>query len=180
MGERWNESMTSDLHGNAAAESFELLVKVSMDMEVFSSNWAYCDRLSSYIAKMISHNRTDSLLYSNLFSSALNELLETAHRAHGRGEFVCSVSRRAEKDLIELKIPCDAAGSHFYREAMSRLSQPDVGEQYRAALFSDGPLDPSIGLLELAVDYRARLAVEPAEESAVRLSAELSLEEDEG
>ena len=41
----------------------------------FASEWLHCDRISSYLARMVSHNRTDSLLYANLLSSALNELL---------------------------------------------------------------------------------------------------------
>lgn len=172
--------MATSENGAIGPTDFELLVKISIDMGVFSSNWAYCDRLSSYIAKMVSHNRTDSLLYSNLFSSAFNELLETAHRSHDNaGEFVCSVSRHAETDRIELSIPCGPAEAGFYKGAISRLSQPDIKDQYRAALFSDGPLDPAIGLLELAVDYDARLVVEEADESCIRLIVELSLEEDE-
>jgi hypothetical protein len=172
--------MANDPNGATVAGRFELLVRISMDMGVFSSNWAHCDRVSSYLAKMVSHNRTDSLLYSNLFSSALNELLETACRSHDNaGEFVCSVSRHAEKDRIELKIPCGAAGSSFYRDAIARMSRPDVEELYRAALFNDGPLDPAIGLLELVVDYNAQLAVEAADGGVVRLTAELCLEGNE-
>lgn len=157
---------------------YEVLMRVDMDIGVFSSDWAYCDRLSSYVARMVSHNRMDSLLYSNLFSSAMNELLETVFRSHGAaGTFSCSVSRTANKDRIELTIPCGPEDSKFYRDAISRLERPDVDEQYRSALFAEGALDPDIGLLELAVDYNARLEVEPSEDSAVRLVAELALEE---
>lgn len=151
---------------------------VSMDLEAFASDWAYCDRLSSYVAKMVSHNRTDSLLYSNLLSSALNELLETAHRAHGSsGNFVCSVLRHGNKDRVELVIPNDLAGLDFYRTAISRLSQENLAETYRTALFQEGAIDPTIGLMELAVDYNARLAIEPMDDGAVRLTAELTLED---
>ena len=157
--------------------SFELLMTVSMDVGAFASEWAYCDRLSSYVARMASHNRTDSLLYSNLLSSALNELLETAYRAHGTsGSFVCSILRNGNKDRVELMIPNDA-GMDFYRTAVSRLSQENLAETYRTALFQEGAIDPTIGLMELVVDYNARLTITPMDDGAVRLRAELTLED---
>ena len=162
----------------AASDGFELLMAVSMDVGVFASDWAYCDRLSSYLARMVSHNRTDSLLYSNLLSSALNELLETAYRTHGQsGRFACSILRKGNKDRVELVIPNDRAGQDFYRTAVSRIEQGDLAERYREALFRDGPIDPTIGLMELVVDYNARLSIEPTDGSAVRLTAELTLED---
>ncbi|KUM25318.1 hypothetical protein AU467_05120 [Mesorhizobium loti] len=163
---------------DACGAHFERLLQIDMDVDVFSSNWSYCDRVSSYVARMIGHNRTDSLLYSNLLSSALNELLETVFRVHRPGgSFACSVSRLGKRDRIELIIPCDAAGARFYRDAMNRLQQDDVETQYRSALFAEGPLDPDIGLFELAVDYAATMSVEQVGKDAIRLVADLSLEE---
>jgi hypothetical protein len=158
--------------------TFEPLLQIGMDIDVFTSNWAYCDRLSSYAARMVSHNRIDSLLYSNLFSSALNELLETVFRAHGSGgNFMCSISRLANKDRIELTIPCKAREAQFYLDAMKRLSRSDVAEKYRSALFAEGALDPDIGLFELAVDYDASISVETTDENTIRLIADLALED---
>lgn len=163
---------------SADGAGFELLLEIGMEIEVFSSHWSYCDRLSSYVARMVSHNRTDSLLYSNLFSSALNELLETVYRAHGSGgRFVCSVLRLGNQDRIELTIPCDASETQFYMDAMERLSRSDVAEQYRSALFAEGPLDPDIGLFELAVDYEAALRVQSKDKNTIRLIADLALED---
>jgi hypothetical protein len=163
---------------DALGGTFEPLLQIGMDIDVFTSNWAYCDRLSSYAARMISHNRVDSLLYSNLFSSALNELLETVFRAHGPGgSFLCRISRLANKDRIELTIPCKAREAQFYLDAMKRLSRSDVAEQYRSALFAEGPLDSDIGLFELAVDYDASISVETADENTIRLVADLALED---
>jgi len=168
--------MTIELHDGSAGR-YEVLLAISMDISVFASDWAYCDRLSTYVAKMISHNRADSLLYSNLLSSALNELLETAHRNHGAaGDFSCTVLRAADRDRIELRIPSQSEDLSFYRDAIERLSSPDIAESYRAALFSDGEIDPSIGLMELAVDYNAKLSID-AVDTAVRLTAELILED---
>jgi hypothetical protein len=157
---------------------FEPLLEIEMAIGDFTSNWSYCDRLSSYAARMVSHNRTDSLLYANLFSSALNELLETVFRVHGpRGKFICSILRQAERDRVELTIPCDAEGARFYREAAGRLLRPDVAERYRNALFARGAIPPEIGMFELAVDYGATLSVETVDDQAIRLTVDLALEE---
>jgi hypothetical protein len=159
-----------------AGEHAELL-EFDMDMDGFASNWAYCDRLSTYFARMISHNRSDSLLYSNLFSSALNELLETVYRLHApSGRFVCSVARRGASERITLTVPVDAETADFYRDSIGLLGEGDVASRYHQALFADGPLQPSIGLLELAVDYAARFSIEPTGGNAIRLIAELTLE----
>jgi hypothetical protein len=159
------------------ADDHVLLLEFDMDMGGFASNWAYCDRLSTYFARMISHNRRDSLLYSNLFSSALNELLETVYRLHTpTGSFVCAVSRKGASDRIILTIPADAQTAGFYRQAVDVLNEGDVAARYHSALFTEGPLQPNIGLLELAVDYAARFSIEPADGDAIRLIAELTLE----
>lgn len=159
------------------AQDYPLLLEFDIDISGFTSTWAYCDRLSTYFARMISHNRSDSLLYSNLFSSALNELLETVYRRHKpSGSFICSVMRRGDSDRIALTIPVDAEAADFYREAVEILNQRDVAKRYHKALFTDGPLQQNIGLLELAVDYAARFSIEPADTNAIRLIAELTLE----
>lgn len=153
------------------------LVEISMGIEDFASQWLHCDRISSYLARMVSHNRTDSLLYANLLSSALNELLETAFAHHGpQGNFSCRVSRAGEADLIELDLPCDETALSFYSEAARRLQQPNLAEAYHAALFSPGKADPHLGLLEVAVDYRARISIVPETGNRLKLAAEMALE----
>ena len=152
------------------------LLEISMGMEAFSSEWLHCDRISSYVARMVSHNRADSLLYANLLSSALNELLETVFNNHGPdGEFSCRVLRDGATDVIELTLPCDAKTGQFYAEAASRLAKGNVAETYRAALFSAGAPDRHLGLLEIASDYRARISIAPAGDQ-LKLSAEMALE----
>ena len=170
--------MTSTQSDTHAAVGFEPLIEINMEIDVFGSDWWHCDHISSYLARMVSHNRTDSLLYSNLFSSAVNELLETVYRAHsGPGAFTCSVSRHGAVDRIELTLPCGAQDKSFYEGAIDAVHGPDAGDRYRNVLLSPGPIDPSIGLLELAVDYDAKLKIETLEGNAVRLTAELALEE---
>ena len=169
--------MISD-NSTHTTDAFIPLVTVDMEIDVFGSDWAYCDLLSSYLARMVSHNRADSLLYSNLFSSAVNELLETVFRNHGdAGHFECRVSRSGPIDRIELTLPCDADLAVFYESTLDRACKPDAADQYRNALFDADKLDPGIGLLELAVDYRAELALEKAGDNNIRLIADLTLED---
>lgn len=153
------------------------LLEVSMGIEDFSSEWMHCDRISSYVARIVSHNRADSLLYANLLSSALNELLETVFANHGpEGDFSCRVHRAGGADVIELSLPCDDEAMRFYTDTATLLARRDVAEVYRSALFSHGPQDPRLGLLEVAVDYQARISIAPAG-NRVTLSAEMMLEE---
>jgi len=153
------------------------LVEISLGIEAFASEWLHCDRISSYLARMVSHNRTDSLLYANLLSSALNELLETAFAHHGpEGDFCCRVSRAGNADVIELDFPCDAKTLSFYNEAAKRLQQADLTETYHSALFSGGKPDPHLGLLEVAVDYKAQISIQQEKGNRLKLAAELALE----
>ena len=153
------------------------LVEISMGIEAFASEWLHCDRISSYLARMVSHNRTDSLLYANLLSSALNELLETAFAHHGPGgAFSCRVSRAGDADVIELELPCDESAMTYYNAAAERLQRPDVADVYHSALFAPGSTDPHLGLLEVAVDYRARISIVPEAGNRLKLAAEMALE----
>ena len=147
-----------------------------MAIEDFSSEWLHCDRISSYVARMVSHNRADSLLYANLLNSALNELLETVFVNHGPGgHFSCRVSRAGARDVIELSFPCDGETLSFYAEAATRLQRQDVADMYHTALLATGEQDPILGLLEIAVDYQANISIAAAG-GRLTLSAEMALE----
>lgn len=166
------------LSGSALKEgrSFDSLLELDMDVGVFASDWSHCDRISSYIARIVSHNRRDSLLHSNLFSSALNELLETVFRAHApSGRFACAVLRSGNVDRVTLRVPCNREDLSFYRDAVDEVCRADAAELYRAALLSSGPLSPVIGLFELAVDYAADISVE-LQDDTISLIADLILE----
>jgi len=159
------------------AAAFEILLELGLDIGEFAGDWAHCDRLATYVARMVSHNRADSLQYANLFSSAFNELLETAYRNHrNTGQLGCAVLRDGPVDRIELSIPCDDKLRAFYVDAIVTLQRDDCIEFYVRALLDDGPLDPRIGLLELAVDYNARLSLQTDSADSVRLIAELKLD----
>jgi hypothetical protein len=159
-------------------DAFCDLFELAIDVDAFASDWSYCDNLATYVARMVSHNRADPFQYANLFSSALNELLETAFRHHDRdGEIVCSVSRAGAVERIALAIPAKDAVSAFYRETLATAQRNDVAERYIEALLAGGPLDSRIGLLELAVDYRARFALRAEGDGSIRLIADLVLEQ---
>ena len=161
----------------AADTGFAPLIEVDMQADVFGADWTHCDHLSSYVARMVSHNRADSLLYSNLLSSALNELLETVFRAHAtEGTFRCRIWRSGATDRVELVIPCKADQRNFYLDTVALARDADVAERYRGMLFADSQFDTRTGLLELAVDYEAAITVEPEGEDAIRLTTDLVLE----
>jgi len=154
---------------------------LEMDLEIrdFCSNWEHCDLMSGYLARMVSHNRLDSILFSNLYSSALNELLETVFRNHGAaGQFQCAVQREGRLDRIELVFPADDDTYKVYREAVGKARGEDAEELYLEALFAERDPDASLGLLELAVDYGARFSIDRCEDGRMRLVAELVLEDD--
>ncbi|WP_156510415.1 ubiquinone biosynthesis methyltransferase UbiE [Labrenzia sp. OB1] len=155
------------------------MLQMDLDIGDFCSNWAHCDLFSAYLARMVSHNRLDSLLFSNLYSSALNELLETVFRVHGNsGKLECSVRRQGGLDRIELVFPADEDTFAVYREAIDKLSGKDAEKLYLEALFTEDEPDASLGLLELGVDYGARLAIDRAGDGRMCLVAELTLEDE--
>jgi hypothetical protein len=144
---------------------FLALIEIAMDAREFSAHWAQCDFVATYLARMISHNRGDSTLYSNLFSSAANELLEIAYRIHKRtGMVTCKVSRSGDIDRVEIRIPCASRDALFLLEAADRLHLPDSERRYLEALTSEIGTDPDIGLLELTQDYGAVVSISADDE----------------
>ncbi len=142
------------------SESANELIEVSMRMDDFSSEWMHCDRISSYIARLVAQDRPDPLYYENLFSSAMNELLETVYLNHGsEGDLTCRVRRMDETDVIEIGLPSDEKTSDFYTDVVSALDGRDIEDLYNAALFAAGQRDARLGMFELAVDYKAKITV---------------------
>ncbi len=156
------------------------MLQMDLDIEDFCSDWAHCDLMSGYLARMVSHNRLDSLLFSNLYSSALNELLETIFRVHGdKGKLECVVRRRGNLDRIELTFPADDETFRVYQDAIGRVCGSDAEDLYLEALFAESEPDAGLGLLELGVDYGARFTVDRREDGRICLVAELALEGEE-
>jgi hypothetical protein len=161
----------------APAQSFEPLVEMAMNAQEFSAYWSQCDSIATYLARMIGHNRTDSPLYSNLFSSAINELLEIAYRnQHNTGVVACRISRREDIDRIEISIPCDSGARQFLLEAIERLSSPGSEARYLLALTSEAGEGLDVGLLELKHEYNAAIFARAENDGRIALVVDLRLE----
>ncbi|QPC91737.1 ubiquinone biosynthesis methyltransferase UbiE [Mesorhizobium sp. INR15] len=164
-------------HELAGEPTFEPTIQVDMEIKAFVSAWRHCDYVSTYMARMISQNRSDSVRHSNLFSSALNELLEVAFRTrHAGGDLACRVSRHGATDRIELTFPCVPGDRQFYQEAVSQVAGFEARERYLSSVSGDLAPSREVVLLELAVDYNATFRVEEAAGDAIRLVVDLPLE----
>jgi hypothetical protein len=169
--------MTIASHGVADQAVFEPMIQIDLEIRNFLSAWSHCDHVSTYLARMISHNRSDSVKHSNLFSSAFNELLEIAFRTrHSSGELACRVSRQGETDRIELTFPCIPEERQFFEEAMSQIAGAEFRERYLNSVSRDLAPSREIVLLELAVDYNATLRLEDINSDTITLVVDLPLE----
>lgn len=172
--------MQAPSEGLSSGSDLPQLIHLDLDIKDFCSDWTHCDLMSGYLARMVSHNRLDSLLFANLYSSALNELLEAVYRTHGAGgKLECAVRRRGNLDRIELAFPADDETFAIYEAAVGKANGDDAERMYLEALFADREPDASLGLLELGVDYDAKLAIERLEDGRMCLIAELALEDGE-
>jgi hypothetical protein len=168
----------SSAQANANGAAFEALVQFDMEIEAFASNWIHCDQVSTYLARMISHNRSDSVRHSNLFSSALNELLEAAFRArHTEGELVCKVSRSGNWDRIELTFPCTAEERNFFEQALAQTAGDDALDRYLFSVSGDMAPSREVVLSELVINYEALIRITDAGTNRIRLIVDLPLEE---
>jgi hypothetical protein len=171
--------MQAPSEGISSNSGLPQMIHLDLDIKDFCTDWTHCDLMSGYIARMVSHNRLDSLLFSNLYSSALNELLEAVYRTHGSGgKLQCAVQRDGNVDRIELTFPADEQTYKIYETAIAKVNGEDAETLYLEALFADAEPDASLGLLELGVDYGARLAIGRSEYGRMSLVAELVLEDD--
>jgi hypothetical protein len=164
-------------HDLAGEPTFEPMIQIDMEMNAFVSTWRHCDYVSTYMARMIGQNRSDSVRHSNLFSSAFNELLEVAFRTrHTDGELACRVSRQGATDRIELTFPCVPEERRFYEEAVAQVAGSEARERYLNSVSGDLAPTREILLLELGVDYDATLKVEEADGDAIKLVVDIPLE----
>jgi hypothetical protein len=166
---------------NASAQCVEVRPLVHLDLEpsAFAADWKHCDQIANYLARIASFDRADTFLYSNLLSTVLNELLEVAFFHHQPpGTVRCTLLRQGTMDRIELTIPVDKSSRGFYERGVADAQSARVTELYASSLLGERPLDRSIGFLELAADYGARISLNGAESAnAVTLSVDLRLEE---
>lgn len=152
-----------------------------MDLEIgaFAADWRHCDQVANYVSRAVSFDRVDTFLYANLLSTVLNELLEIVFHQHKVvGTLRCTFFRDGALDRVELRIPVDGLQWEFYRKGAADAQSPDVAELYTRTLLGELSSEHSIGFLELASDYGAKIWLEELDGgSELRLVVDLHLEE---
>ncbi|PRH84816.1 ubiquinone biosynthesis methyltransferase UbiE [Labrys okinawensis] len=169
--------MAPNVNHNATLDhDFHIMVQIDMEMEAFNSNWTHCDYISTFLARMISHNRPDSVLFTNLFSSALNELLEITFRSnHVGGTFVCKISRQGDTERVELTFTCSQDERDFFKQAVARLRSSRAEADYMDSLADATEVGRDMLLVELAVSYSAAVTLTTVGDDTITLTVDLPL-----
>ncbi|MBP0583017.1 ubiquinone biosynthesis methyltransferase UbiE [Labrys sp. LIt4] len=163
-------------HTATLDHDFHIMVQIDMEMEAFNSNWTHCDYISTFLARMISHNRPDSVLFTNLFSSALNELLEITFRSnHVGGTFVCKISRQGDTERVELTFTCSQDERDFFKQAVARLRSSRAEADYMDSLADAAEVGRDMLLVELAVSYSAAVTLTTVGDDTITLTVDLPL-----
>ncbi|WP_426233019.1 ubiquinone biosynthesis methyltransferase UbiE [Pararhizobium sp. DWP3-4] len=132
------------------------MLAVEMDFAMFSSDWANCDRLSDYVAAMISRDQSDPVRYANVLSSAVNELLEYSFRiGTGGGRLLCEVSRIGEIDRVALSFPVEARSRVISQ--LDAIVSVDVAPRYLEMLHGYHAAEPEDSLLGLKANFDASI-----------------------
>ncbi len=157
--------------------AFAPMIQIDMEIADFLSAWPHCDYLSTYMARMVSHNRSDSVLHSTLFSSALNELLELSFRMRRlSGPLVCRVSRRDTVERVELTFRCAHEDRQLCEEAVAHSKAKEAQDRYLNSLSEDLVPSSAMMLRELAINYDAVLRIKADDGDTITLIADLPLE----
>jgi hypothetical protein len=160
-----------------AEAPFEPLLQFEMEMGSFLSDWHHCDHLSTFMARMISHNRTDPVRHSNFFSSALNELLEVSFRGGSTdGRMGCAVYRQGPTERVRLTFPCPPGQRQFYQEAVSKTRKANAYARYLDAISTELAPSREVILLDLAINFDAQLHLDESDPPSISLVVDLPLE----
>ena len=66
-----------------ALEDGSRLCKMTLASDGFAADWRHCDLLSNYVSHVVSFDKPDPFVFSNLLSTVINEILESKiGRAH--------------------------------------------------------------------------------------------------
>lgn len=160
------------------ANEEDLLCRLSVSAESFSKDWAHCDQLSNYLSRIVSFDKPDSFIFSNLLSTVLNEILEVLFFNHSNNKsIVWSLYQQGENTVIVSDIPVDSQIALFYSTAASNIENGDPSEMYRSEMSKEGGISRAIGLYELAADYGAKISIrEQPEHHMLRLYVSVQLD----
>ena len=171
------DDMTDTQMGGLPDDGFKPLIEFDLDTAVLDDQWVYCDFMSSFVASMVSHNRGDPFMFSNLLSATLNELFETVYRTEKEaGQFRFRMLQKGSVDRITMTVPCGRDEQQFYLKTVEEIRAPGASDKYLELLFSDDKLDRRVGLFELAISYKAQMSAVAVEDKAVCLTIDLVIE----
>ena len=160
-------------------DGFWPLLEFDLDTEVLDKQWVNCDFMSSFVAKMVSHNRADPFMFSNLLSAALNELFETVYRSKKEaGRFSVRMLRKGRVERIAMIVPCSGDEQQFFVNTVEEIRAPDALYKYLEFLFSGDGLDRRLGLFELAISYKAQISAVAVTDKAIRLTVDLIIDQE--
>ena len=158
--------------------TFEPLLEFDLDTSHIDSHWEYCTHISNFVARMISQNRSDPFMYSNLLSTSMNELLETVYRTRKEpGQLHVCILRNGDTDRIQINIPCPREEQEFLSGLAEEVRAPDASDIYLGFLFAEGELDRRIGIYELVINYCAQIGVSSTDSESVQLTVDVILNE---
>ncbi|MDL2398070.1 ubiquinone biosynthesis methyltransferase UbiE [Rhizobium mayense] len=167
----------SEQSTNRTALPFRPMLELEMEMEVFMSDWLHCNQMSNYVARMVSHDRSDPVRHANLLSSALNELFEISFRSGSvPGRLHCDISRGDHLERIALTFPCTPEQRHLYRDASAKASGSGALESYLDALADENSVQEDIILLGLAINYDASLSLREVDGRALTVILDIPVE----
>lgn len=156
---------------------FEPLLELEMEMASFAADWLYCDQCSTYVARMVSHDRNDPIRHANLLSAALNELFEMSfHSRDCNGALTCRFYRSGESERIELTFPCSAEKRRFYDTIVERISNGQALANYLDVITNDDARAEHAILLGLAVNYDANIGLHEQDTGLLTFVVDLKFE----
>lgn len=156
---------------------FEPLLELEMEMASFAADWLYCDQCSTYVARMVSHDRNDPIRHANLLSAALNELFEMSfHAREYNGALTFRFCRSGGTERIELTFPCSAEKRGFYDTIAERINGGQALANYLDVITNDDARAEHAILLGLAVNYDANIRLYERDSGLLTFEVDLTLE----
>jgi len=157
--------------------AFKPLLELEMEMATLVADWSHCDQCAAYLARMVSHDRHDSIRHANLLSAALNELFEMSfHTRESDGVLRCRFYRNGTIERIELTFPCSAEQRNSYETIVERIGNGLALANYLDVITDDAARAEHAILLGLAVNYDADIELSAQDTGMMTFVVDLALE----